>query len=377
VPSASTPRFIKHNPSDPSDASPQERFAQWQSMLFVPLPFPVAVLMLVVLGNLIWQRQEKRPKPSFLFLILVSALQSTLLGLRWGYGIQTVSYISPILAALVPPLVYTGVSQLVSTKRISRILQFAVHSAPALVIIALSFVWREALDLALILIFLGYAVAVLHLMRPGTDALRLVPLNGVLPVYRAVLFAAAALLLSAAVDFLVYLDFSRSRGGHVATLLSIGNLVALAILGIAAAAASGGAGDSAPEAVPQKIKAVEDEETIERINRLMKESRLYRDANLSLDRLARRALIPARQISQAINRAVGMNVSQYVNGYRIAEACDLLETTPKPVTEIMFDVGFQTKSNFNREFRRITEMAPQDWRRLKKASGDAKPTNAT
>jgi AraC-like DNA-binding protein len=354
------------------------------------MPFLVAVLMLIVFGNLIWHRQEKRPNISFLFLILVSALQSTLLGLRWGYGIQTVSYISPVLAALVPPLVYTGVSQFVGTKRITRIFQLAVHCAPAVIIIALSFIWREAVDLALILIFLGYTFAVLRLMRLGTDALRLVPLDGVFPVYRAVLFAASALLLSTAVDFVVYLDFSWSRGGHVSTLLSIGDLVALAILGIAAAAASRGMGDPAPEAAaspgvggpapdaaPQKIKAIEDDETIERINRLLKESRLYRDANLSLDRLARRALIPARQISQAINRAVGMNVSQYVNGYRIAEACDLLETTQKPVTEIMFDVGFQTKSNFNREFRRITEMAPQDWRRLKRAGENATPVGLT
>jgi AraC-like DNA-binding protein len=63
-----------------------------------------------------------------------------------------------------------------------------------------------------------------------------------------------------------------------------------------------------------------------------------------------------------VNTVVGQNVSQYVNSFRIAEACDLLENTEKSITEIMFDVGFQTKSNFNREFRRITDMTPKDWR---------------
>jgi len=28
----------------------------------------------------------------------------------------------------------------------------------------------------------------------------------------------------------------------------------------------------------------------------------------------------------------------------------------------MFDVGFQTKSNFNREFRRVTDTTPLEWR---------------
>jgi AraC-like DNA-binding protein len=41
----------------------------------------------------------------------------------------------------------------------------------------------------------------------------------------------------------------------------------------------------------------------------------------------------------------------------------LLAETTTPVTEIMFDVGFQTKSNFNREFRRVTDMSPLEWRK--------------
>ena len=32
------------------------------------------------------------------------------------------------------------------------------------------------------------------------------------------------------------------------------------------------------------------------------------------------------------------------------------------LTEAMFASGFNTKSNFNREFRRITGKAPSDWR---------------
>lgn len=72
--------------------------------------------------------------------------------------------------------------------------------------------------------------------------------------------------------------------------------------------------------------------------------------------------LSARQISGAINRSLGINVSQYVNQLRIREACRQLEETDQSVTAIMLSSGFQTKSNFNREFRRITGMSPVAWR---------------
>jgi AraC-like DNA-binding protein len=109
----------------------------------------------------------------------------------------------------------------------------------------------------------------------------------------------------------------------------------------------------------------EDKETMIAVQRLMETRRIYRDVDLNLDRLARKLGIPARQISAAINRTTAKNVSQYVNEFRIAEACRLLVETEKSVTEIMLEVGFQTKSNFNREFRRVTDMAPIQWREKK------------
>ncbi len=77
--------------------------------------------------------------------------------------------------------------------------------------------------------------------------------------------------------------------------------------------------------------------------------------------------MPARDVSSVINRATGLNVSQFVNNRRIGEACRLLEETDKPLTTVMFDCGFSTKSNFNREFRRVTGTSPSQWRALKKS----------
>ena len=89
--------------------------------------------------------------------------------------------------------------------------------------------------------------------------------------------------------------------------------------------------------------------------------------------LARRAGIPARRISGAINRLTDMNVSQYVNDHRIREACRLLRETDHAVTAVMFEAGFQTKSNFNREFARMNGENPTQFRkrRVPQKSGGA------
>ncbi|MBY4589187.1 AraC family transcriptional regulator [Rhizobium redzepovicii] len=336
-----------------------------QAMLFIPLPFAVALLLLVLFVAVLRRDEEAVPNRPFLALILLAALQSVLSGLRWGYGVQAVGLVAPVIAAMVPPLAYAGVSRLVRTSRRPLPARMALHAVPAALILLLMAVWREAIDIALVLIFVGYALAILLLMGPGADALRLAPFEGAVPAYRAIIFTAAALCLSAAIDTFVFLDLTSAHSARALMLISIGNLAVLVILGIAAAAASRSRAPAEMVETAPRPETSEDKETIAAVDALMEARKLYRDTNLNLDRLARKTGIPARQISAAINRAMDKNVSQYVNDYRIGEACRLLAGTEKPVTEVMFEVGFQTKSNFNREFRRVTDMTPVAWRQRK------------
>ncbi|MER9408720.1 MULTISPECIES: AraC family transcriptional regulator [unclassified Mesorhizobium] len=334
-------------------------------MLFIPLPFVVAILLLILFVIVVRRDDDAPPNVPFLALILVSVVQSTLLGLRWGYSVNGVSPILPVVAATIPPLIHAGVSRLVRKSALATFLRIGLHVIPAVGIVILIVVWPDAIDIAVASIFVGYAIAILLLTRSGADALRLAPFENAGPAYRAILLAASVLLVSAAMDIVVFFDFEWTRGEHTPLLVTIGNLALLVVLSIAVAAASR-RGMPAQTIGPTPILDIaEDTATIAAIQVLMETKRVYRDVDLNLDRLARKAGIPARQISTAINRATGKNVSQYVNDYRIAEACSLLRDTKKPVTEIMFDVGFLTKSNFNREFRRVTESTPQEWRRTK------------
>jgi AraC-like DNA-binding protein len=329
-------------------------------MIFIPLPFVIAILLVILFAAV--RNRDDSPSPPFQALILLSAFQSVLSGLRWGYAVSPIMYAMPVAAAMVPPLAYLGVVRLARKSLLSPIQQIFLHGLPAGLVVVLVTIWRDAIDIAIILIDIGYAAAILLLMRSGADALRLAPFENAGPTYRAILFAAGALLLSAAVDTFIWLDFAWAGGEYALKVITFGNLAALAILAIAAAAASRShaPADRIETVRPREI--LQDSQTLSAVQALMKDRHAYRDVDLNLDRLARKLAIPARQISAAINRATGKNVSQYVNEYRIAEACTLLAETEKPVTEIMFDVGFQTKSNFNREFRRVTDTTPLQWR---------------
>lgn len=327
----------------------------------IPLPFVIAILLALLLGELV--RQENGSRPVFLALIAACILQSVLLGLRWSYGIDWVRPILPVTAAAGPALVYASFGGL-SRQEGPRLW---LHALPPLFVALLVLFWRAAIDAALVLIFLFYAGSLLQLARSGPDGLGQARLEGAAPAHRAMLLAAGALVASAVTDLLVAIDLEWSSGAHAALIVAIANLGGLIAIGFAGLV--GGRSQPQAETVTTSpetpsVDAGEDAVVLARVEAMMVERRLFRDPELSLDRLARRAGIPARRISGAINRATGRNVSQYVNEFRIAEACRMLVGTDRPVTEIMLDVGFLTKSNFNREFRRVAGTSPSAWRSL-------------
>jgi len=334
-------------------------------LLFVPLPFVVALLLVILLIALVRGEDTAPANRPFLALIALCALQSVLVGLHWGYGLEPVRFVRPVLAAIVPPLVYASFRSLTHRDHEYRHLDYVIHLAPAALIVLLIFTWRMLIDPVLMILYVAYALIILRLGRSGPDALDEARFEGAVPAYRALQIAAAALCLSALVDLLVALDFEWTKGANAALIVTNANIFGLFLFGLTASVAgrSRPAPEAKHEAAPQPSAAsAEDRNVLSRIDDLMLGQKLYRDENLNLTRLARRAGIPARQISGAINRLTAKNVSQYVNDHRIAEACRLLKDTDHAVTAVMFESGFQTKSNFNREFRRVTGLNPVVWR---------------
>ncbi|WP_339759865.1 AraC family transcriptional regulator [uncultured Hoeflea sp.] len=336
-------------------------------MLFVPLPFVVALLLVILLGGIVHGRDD-RPNFHFVALIALCAVQSVMVGLRWGYGIAEVRHILPALAACLPPLVYVSFRSLVHRDEPGRRLSDAIHVVPLLCILALLVFAPRLIDPVLITVFVVYALAIMRLGRTGPDGLDEARFDSAADAYRALNIAAAALLVSAAFDVIILMDFEWSLDVNAAAVAGDANILMLLFIGWAAMATSRVRSES-QQSVSQGADAdtvALDQEVLDRVEALVSGQKLYRDENLTLTRLARRAGLPARAVSGAVNRLTGGNVSQYVNGFRIGEACRLLADTEMSVTQAMLQSGFQTKSNFNREFLRVTGLSPAAWRQSRR-----------
>lgn len=341
-------------------------------MIFVPLPFVFALLLWLLFAYLLRSNGALSTKP-FLMLIGLCAIQSIVIGLRWGYGIAELRFVLALLAVALPPLIYECFRGLVDRAQTSR-MRFIAVPAAALVIVALFLVRPILIDIAIILLFAGYALALLKLAHAGPDGLDLARLESAGSAYRAMILAAACLLLSALFDILIVLDFQWTTGENAVILVGNANLFTLLLIGLAASVAARsrtgqdpGTGSGSLPAAPQPVSTAEDADIVRRVDALMRQEKLFRDENLNLSRLARRAGLPARQLSGAINRTTGGNVSRYVNGFRISEVCRILTEENSTITAAMYEAGFATKSNFNKEFQRVTGQSPDAWR---KASGD-------
>jgi AraC-like DNA-binding protein len=98
----------------------------------------------------------------------------------------------------------------------------------------------------------------------------------------------------------------------------------------------------------------------------MSNQKSYLDPLLTLDSLAAQSHIPARQLSQLINRHFEKNFFEFVNGYRIDEAKELLankDFEKVTIIEIMAKVGFNSKATFNTFFKKIVGLTPTQFRK--------------
>jgi AraC-like DNA-binding protein len=119
-----------------------------------------------------------------------------------------------------------------------------------------------------------------------------------------------------------------------------------------------------------KIEAVQtDPETDKKVmmlNSFMSESEPYLDPSLSIFDLSRQIHIPAKDLSLLINHDLNTHFFDFVNGFRIMKAMEILKDPSKKeltVLEILYEVGFNSKSSFNTAFKKHTRLTPTEYRR--------------
>ncbi len=109
-----------------------------------------------------------------------------------------------------------------------------------------------------------------------------------------------------------------------------------------------------------------DQILIRKLKQHMKEEQPFLDASLSIYQLAKQLGVSSRELSLIINHRLNKHFFDFVNEYRIRKAMELLkdpENQKTTVLEILYAVGFNSKSSFNTVFKKVTGKTPTQFRK--------------
>jgi AraC-like DNA-binding protein len=102
---------------------------------------------------------------------------------------------------------------------------------------------------------------------------------------------------------------------------------------------------------------------MKRIEELVAVQKMYLEPELNLQQIATALNEKERNISQAINTIQQRNLNDYINSLRIEHACQLLlADKEKPIFEVMYESGFNTKGAFNLAFKKTIGKTPTQYR---------------
>jgi len=106
------------------------------------------------------------------------------------------------------------------------------------------------------------------------------------------------------------------------------------------------------------------EKQYQNLNQLMKQKEFFKNSDLALSDLASELKIHPNYLSQIINKKEGKNFYDYVNAFRVEEFKRLItlpENQQFTLMAVAYDCGFNSKSSFNRYFKKITGQTPSQY----------------
>lgn len=331
-------------------------------MISVPLPLfltGLAALMAVLVITRSWL--GTRAKTLFVALAAVMMIETILVALRFAYQIEGVLVIQRLLPFWIGPLLYLGFLALSDRAEHLRrlvVLHLGWAAAFTLVVAAVPQV-RIALDFLIAFSYAFYAVLLMRLWRGGPDRLSQLAVAHIPKMRRFMVLGVLLLAVTCLMDTVIAVDFIHNEGANVTRMLSLGSLILIALF--AGAAFWIGKAPTGKETTTSLSD--QDDDVVTRATQFLEETRLFTDPDLSLTRLARRIGVTDRVLSTAVNRQTGKNVSQFINGFRVTAAADLLRATNDPVSAIGEAAGFLTRSNFYTEFQRAYGQSPGAYRK--------------
>ena len=88
----------------------------------------------------------------------------------------------------------------------------------------------------------------------------------------------------------------------------------------------------------------------------------HQTEELSLGRVAQAANMSSYYFCKMFKKSTGLNFTDYLSRVRVEKAKRLLLNPNARVSEVAFDIGFTSITNFNRTFKQLVGQSPSDYR---------------
>jgi AraC-like DNA-binding protein len=102
----------------------------------------------------------------------------------------------------------------------------------------------------------------------------------------------------------------------------------------------------------------------EKIENLMLADKMYENPELIISDISNKLGTHSKKISQVINQGFNMNFNDFVNNHRIKALLQKIEEGEHNIQTLLslaFECGFNSKSTFNRAFKRATSLNPKEY----------------
>ena len=120
------------------------------------------------------------------------------------------------------------------------------------------------------------------------------------------------------------------------------------------------------------LPAADAEQLSSKIREFFEHHEGYTDPDLTIGDLAEQLAEPVRDVSHVVNHHLESNFYNLVNSYRVRAAEQIFTKEPDSaatITDVMYRVGFNSKSSFNTQFKQKTGLTPSEYRRKVRSGG--------
>ena len=342
------------------------------------IPFTSALLLGLISASLFLSAGTRAFSNRMLgSLLALMSLQMVGLTMRFSQNFSDAYAINSVLATMLGPTVYVYVKTLVRQNQ-SLSKTDLVHAVPVVTLAALvasAWVQGTQVDILILSSLATYSVLTVYLYW---SEVRTISQNIKPSAHTFIKLCIIFIIMLTSMDFLIFYEAKTTTGENIPFIL-----IMVALLFSATSICAAWVFLTRPAfiswifsrkyAAPNQnltYTANEHQEVLKKLDHLIENEKIHMEPGLNLDLLADRMGVPKRLVSTAINQAFQKSVRRFINDLRIEVAQSELESTDKPVLTIMYDVGFETKSNFNREFYKVVGCSPKEYREKTRQNRD-------